>query len=392
MLESIVKRPDKLELARRCSLGSHINHYLTHLSSLGYKKATIRNYARILLNFARFIDEQKEYNIRNLSDWIEPFLRPVKQRYYRRAKRNVIRPFVRFLQKEGFVSELINKEPSPPFWNLVCEYETFLREQRNLANKSIGYSRFYCLKFLHHLHATGITDIRLLKYETVQEFIEMETQYYSRISINRNAGIIRKFVSYLKSQGKIKNDFSKSIIAPKLYRHEHCPKYLPSDEIQAVLSAVDRRTRKGKRDFAILLLLTTCGLRSKEVVQLELEDIEWRRDIIHVRGRKVGNNSIYPLTPTVGESLLSYLKRARSPSAHRKIFLTAVAPYNAISTGVIRHLVKQYLCIAGIDRSWASTHTFRYSCAQRLFDDEFPVKVIADYLGHRETVQSVVGG
>ena len=72
MLESIVKRPDKLKLARTCSLRNHINHYLTHLSSLGYKKITIRNYARILLNFAGFVDKQKQYHIRNLSDWIIP--------------------------------------------------------------------------------------------------------------------------------------------------------------------------------------------------------------------------------------------------------------------------------------------------------------------------------
>ena len=190
MLESIVKRPDKLKLARTCSLRSHINHYLTHLSSLGYKKITIRNYARILLNFAGFVDKQKQYHIRNLSDWIEPFLKPVKKLYYRRGKRNIIRPFVRFLQKEGFVSEPTVKKFSPPFWDIVCEYETFLREQRNLANKTVGYSIFYCLRFLHYIHELGIEDISLLQYDTVQKFILTETQYYSRVSIKGNAGII----------------------------------------------------------------------------------------------------------------------------------------------------------------------------------------------------------
>lgn len=383
MLESIVKRPDKLKLARTCSLRNHINRYLTHLSSSGYKKITIKNYARILLNFAGFVDKQKQYHIRSLSDWIEPFLRSVKKSYYRRAKRNVIRPFVRFLQKEGFVSEPIVKKSSPPFWELVHEYETFLREQRNLANKTIGYSRFYCLKFLRHLHDAGIEDISLLKYDMVQNFIQMETQYYSRVSINGNAGIIRKFLSYLKSRGKIQKDFSRSIIAPKIYRHEHCPKYLTSDEIQAILSSVDRRTKIGKRDYAILLLLATYGLRSKEAAQLKLEDVEWRQDKIHIRGRKAGNNSVYPLTPSVGEALLSYLKKARPLSPHRKIFLTSVAPYKPICRGVIWHQVKKYLRLAGLDEWRASTHTFRYSCAQRLFDDEFPVKVIGDYLGHR---------
>ena len=158
---------------------------------------------------------------------------------------------------------------------------------------------------------------------------------------------------------------------------------MTGNQTQSILSSVDRRTKKGKRDYAILLLLATYGLRSKEATQLKLDDIEWRQDKIHIRGRKIGNNSAYPLTPSVGESLLSYLKKARPPSRHREIFLTSVAPYKPICTGVIRHIVKKYLVLAGLDMSWVSTHTFRYSCAQRLFEDEHPLKVIGDYLGHR---------
>jgi site-specific recombinase XerD len=133
----------------------------------------------------------------------------------------------------------------------------------------------------------------------------------------------------------------------------------------------------------MLLLLATYGLRSKETVQLELEDIDWWHDRIHIRGRKAGNNSVYPLTSSVGEAILSYLQNARPPSHHRKVFLTCNAPYRPICRGVVWHQVRKYLRRAGLDGRQASTHTFRYSCAQRLFDDEVPVKVIGDYLGHR---------
>lgn len=383
MLESIVKRPDKVTLARTCSLRSHINDYLAHLLSLGYQKTTINNYARILLNFAGFVDRQKRYHIENLSDWIEPFLKPIKKLYYQRCQRNIIRPFVRFLQMEGIVSEAIVKKTTPPFWDIVCKYETYLREQRNLANKTIGYSIFYCIKFLNHICGLGIKDISLLKYETVQEFVLMEAQNYSRVTLKSNTGTIRKFISYLKSRGKIQKDFSKSIIAPKTYSHDRCPKYLTSDEIQAIIGSVDRRTKIGKRDYAILILLATYGVRSKEAAQLKLGDIEWQQDKIHFRCRKAGNNSVYPLTSSVGEALLSYLKKARPPSRHRKIFLTTVAPYKPICRGVIWHQLRKYLRIAGLDEWQASTHTFRYSCAQRLFDDELSIKIIGDYLGHR---------
>jgi site-specific recombinase XerD len=295
----------------------------------------------------------------------------------------VIGSFVRFLQKEGFVSTPVFTSSLPPFWDLACEYETFLVQQRNLAHKTVSYSKYYCLKFLQYLHDSGINDISVVKYELVQRFVQAEVQHYSRVSMKGNVGIICRFLSYLKSHGRIPHDFSRSIIAPKTYKHERCPKYLTSDEIQAIVSSVDRRTRVGKRDYAILLLLATYGLRSKEAIQLELEDIEWRHDRIHVRRRKAGNSSVYPLTSSTGEAILSYLQNARPSSHHRKVFLTCNAPYRPICRGVVWHQVRKYLKYAGLDGCHASTHTFRYSCAQRLFDDEFPVKVIGDYLGHR---------
>jgi hypothetical protein len=245
MLESIVKRPDKLKFARSCSLRSHINRYLAHLLSLGYQRNTVKGFAYMLLNFASFVDKQEQYNIRDLSDWIEPFLKPVKKLYYQRKKRNIIRPFVRFLQEEGLVYKPTIKKTPEPFWDIVCEYKTYLCEQRNLASKTIGYSIFYCLKFLKYIYSLGIKDLSLLKYEIVQEFVLIESNYYSRSALKSNTGTIRKFISYLKSRDKIPNDFSKSIITPKIYSHERCPKYLSSDEIKAIFGSIDRRTKIG---------------------------------------------------------------------------------------------------------------------------------------------------
>jgi len=376
------KRPDKLELVRECSLANHVDRYLAHLLSSRYKRTTLRTYAGILLNFAGFVDDHEEYCLRNLSDWIDPFLMNTEKCRHRKALRCVIRPFVRFLQREDFVSIPAPASSQPPFWDLACEYETFLVQQRNLARKTVRYSKYYCLRFLQYLHDSGIDDLSAVKYELVQRFIQTEAQHYSRVSIKRNVGIIRGFLSYLKSHGRIPHDFARSIIAPKTYKHERCPKYLTSSEIHAIICSVDRRTRVGKRDYAMLLLLATYGLRSKEAVQLKLEDIEWRQDRIHVRRRKAGNNSVYPLTSSTGEAILSYLKNARPPSHHRKVFLTCNAPYRPICRGVVWHQLRKYLKCAGLDGCRASTHTFRYSCAQRLFDDEVPVKVTGDYLGH----------
>jgi site-specific recombinase XerD len=383
MLETIFKSQRKLEIVRKSSLREHINEYLAHLESLRYRRITIKRYACILLRFAEFLDKQGEYHIRDLPKWIDPFLRLPQKKYYRRAKLIIIGPFVRHLQNKGVVrsSPVVTESLRQ---KTLREYETYLREKLNLAEDSIVCARHYCAKFLDHIDTVGIKDLRDLKPKIVQQFIQNGHEKLSKSSICCRYWASKKYISYLKTLGVIQMDFSDVLIAPRIYQHQYYPRLLTREEIHAMLSSIDRRTSIGKRDYAMILLLSTYGLRGGEVVKIRLEDIEWRTDLLHIRGRKAGNNSVYPLTVSVGESILSYLKRARPPNRHRQIFLSCKAPHNPLTRSAITAAVKKYLSRAGLGTDRRSSHTFRYSCAQRLFDDEFSMKVIADYLGHRD--------
>ena len=86
-----------------------------------------------------------------------------------------------------------------------------------------------------------------------------------------------------------------------------------------------------KRDYTILLLLVTYGLRAREVAALTLEDIDWKRDRLHVRGRKADHSAIYPLAPIVGEAVLDYLQHGRPKIPERALFCRAFAPHTALS-------------------------------------------------------------
>jgi site-specific recombinase XerD len=115
-----------------------------------------------------------------------------------------------------------------------------------------------------------------------------------------------------------------------------------------------------------------------------LEDIDWRSQKIYIRGRKAGNHSVYPLTPSVANAIVTYLKESRHPnSKHRKLFLNHVAPFRPITTVVVRQVVQKYLRLTGLDPEGRGAHVLRHSCAQRLLEEEFSIKVIGDYLGHR---------
>ena len=83
-----------------------------------------------------------------------------------------------------------------------------------------------------------------------------------------------------------------------------------------MLEAVDRRTPIGKRDYAILLLLVTYGLRAREIAPMTLDDIDWRNDRLRVPERKAGHSTAYPLSSIVGEAILDYLKSGRCNLPH----------------------------------------------------------------------------
>lgn len=150
-----------------------------------------------------------------------------------------------------------------------------------------------------------------------------------------------------------------------------------------MLACVDRSSSRGKRDYAALLLLATYGLRSREVAAMTLDHIDWTHERLSVPGRKAGHSTAFPLSSSVGEALVDYLKHGRPQSAERHVFFMAFAPVRPISHTAISKLATKYLLKAGIQVSRPGSHTLRHSCVQRLVDADFSLKTIGDFVGHR---------
>ncbi|CDX52802.1 Putative integrase/recombinase (fragment) [Mesorhizobium plurifarium] len=96
-------------------------------------------------------------------------------------------------------------------------------------------------------------------------------------------------------EGLLQRDISKLVEVPQHYRLADIPRSIGWDSVQKMLDQVDRRTGVGRRDYAMLLLMITYGLRAREVAMLTLEDLDWKRDRLHVRERKAEHSTTYPL-------------------------------------------------------------------------------------------------
>ena len=366
-----------------CWLGDPINSYLTHLKLEGHSNQVLRSYSEVLASFAFFLREQGVGKTDEICGWVESFGDHESNPTSKESAHKLIIDFVSHLQKTGVLPKA--KVKASPFSRTLSGYETFLREIRGLKPTTIAERVSYCAKFLKHLRGSGVTRLRAIKHNNIETFVVSEGKRYARKTMVDKCSVLRKFLSYLYSKGTTRTDLSAVIAVPRLYKHERCPRFLNLAEIEHVLASINRSSAIGKRDYSMLLMLTTYGLRSVEVIHLRLEDIDWRTNRLYIRKRKPGNSSVYPLSVSVGNAIVDYLKNGRPENGYRSVFLSHRPPYRPFKNpNVVQVATKKYMHRAGFEIVGIGAHIFRYSCAQRLFEDNFELKVIGDYLGHRD--------
>jgi site-specific recombinase XerD len=150
-----------------------------------------------------------------------------------------------------------------------------------------------------------------------------------------------------------------------------------------LLSACDRSTPVGRRDYAILLLLARLGLRAGEVVALELEDLHWRVGEITVRGKGCIHHRL-PLVPEVGEAIAAYLRRDRPASASRRVFLRTKAPHRGFAgPGTVTTVVRCAVGRAGLEPASRGAHLLRHSLATGMLRRGASMSEIAELLRHQ---------
>lgn len=156
------------------------------------------------------------------------------------------------------------------------------------------------------------------------------------------------------------------------------------EEAQRLLATTEGDQPKNIRDRAILMLLLIYGLRSGEVCALRLEDLDWERELINVPRGKQRSTQCYPLTSTVGEAILRYLKEARPRSTHREIFLSMRAPIHPLVPESLYRVVRNRLRPLDDSLRHYGPHMLRHTCATHLLAEGYSLKEIGDHLGHRD--------
>jgi site-specific recombinase XerD len=269
----------------------------------------------------------------------------------------------------------------------ICnEYETWLREERGLAQASIDAFLWEARCFLTwQLDRSGIEGLEGVTVGDIDSYMDLRGSKLTRSSLKCTAERLRSLLRYLHRTVRVAADLSPHIIAPRLYAHEGVPSILERDQITAVLASTSMdTTAAGLRDHAILQLLATYGLRAGEVRNMRIEDIDWRAEVVRIRHSKTQACTLLPLMEPVGEAILTYLRSGRPATDAREIFIRTRAPYRKL--GKLYSLVRRRLRDAGVKPlGKCGPHIFRHARATELLRAAVPKKVIGDLLGHRST-------
>lgn len=367
------------------SLRKYVGEYVHDLAAQGYKPSTLDHYRTDLIRFINYVEQHGIHSPKRFSLYAYKLIPCCSSsKWVYRTTRTTVNRFIEYLVRKDIISDSKRVIPKTRYARLTDEFVQFQIDHRGVCSEYAKAVKRYCECFFAYLQSHSVRRLTALKPDVVFEFITNDSIRYRRKTVSSRCSILRSLLTYLYRKGLIHRNLAGVVIAPRIYRDEACPRFISTSEVNAILSQINRNTPAGLRNYAMIFLLATYGLRGIEVIRLKLDDIDWHNNELHIRTRKAGNNSTYPLSVSVGEAILNYLQKCRPNSNARHVFLSVKAPYQPlVYTYSIGCQVRKYMAAAGIKVDRPGTHTFRYSCAQKLLDCGTPLKTIGDYLGHR---------
>jgi integrase/recombinase XerD len=194
---------------------------------------------------------------------------------------------------------------------LLSEYLAFLRNHRGLSKEAIRFRKNDTISFLRALKTQNETDIGEISAKHVYDYIIKTAKLMPRPSRKHLCTSIRSFLKFAHFKGYVQRNLIEAVpvIGPPKLRT--VPQGISWESVEKLLAVPNRETHSGRRNYAVLQLLTAYGVRIGQVAKLRLQDINWRKGSIHFQASKWGNPLSLPLYPKVADALLSYIRETR---------------------------------------------------------------------------------
>jgi len=283
----------------------------------------------------------------------------------------------RIVKKKGYVKP-------PQFKEVLTAYEEECESNEySLRGMRGRLQRLFF--FVDYLALRKVMNVEQITPEVISNYVVSICPKHEK-SIAAILTTLRVFLRFLFVNGYITKDLSLSVPEQNRYYYPAVPpKWEPAD-VRRMLSAIDRGSPLGKRDYAILLLVAKLGIRVSDVKALKLSYLNWNDKTITFTQEKTKTEVTYPILHDVGWALIDYLQNSRPICDSPYLFVRLHAPFEAFGEDANLHnIITKYTRMAGIPIPSGrrhGLHSLRHSLASSLLEHGVSLAVISEILGH----------
>jgi site-specific recombinase XerD len=368
-------------LIRPQEFEGQIKKFLATMKERGYSEITLKSYQSFLRKTCSFVEQNgalnytKEYSEMFLTDILLGL--PLSESY-KKHTRTAVRRFNEYLCDSPYAYRQPKGGVEPPaVFRKTLECYLMEMADRGLKPATIDCRRIFATQFLNSIEAQGVNSIEGIAASHVGTAV---------LCAGSMEGICKKlpyFLKYLYCSGLTKKDFSK--VVPPFLPDRKLPTVYKKEELRNVLEGIDCNSVTGKRDYAILLMLATYGIRATDLVCLKVGNIDFQHDCFSFIQSKTGNEYRATLLPAVKGALLCYLAEAASVHSQSPLFRRVLVPCGALSRSAVWSIVASRLkCSVVINGRKRGAHAIRSSMASGLIADDVPYTVVQKVLGHTD--------
>lgn len=365
-------------------LVGHAAGFRADLESQGYRPNVVANQLQLFAHVSRWLASKGLGPQHLTGERVAEFLSVRRSAGYTLwLSEKGVAPLLRYLRKVGAA-------PAPEAPVAVAsadraleEFRSYLVYERGLAPGTVAADVHIARLFLA---SRGHADLGLEALTPADVVAFVTAQCEQRSAAYVTAGL-RAFLRFCHLSGRTQRPLVGAVPRVASWRLTKLPKAVPPDTVQALLAGCDRRTTYGRRDFAVLMLLSRLGLRAGEVAGLRLDDIDWRAGELIIRG-KGSKLERLPLPVDVGAAVAAWLQRGRPRCAAREVFTRVRAPHQKLSPGGIGAIVHAACVHAGIDGVHA--HRLRHSVATQMLAAGAGLAEIGQVLRHDSLLTTAI--
>lgn len=368
-------------------LAPYVSGFDRELGSRGYTRLSANGQLRLMAHVSRWLAGDGLGAAGFTPQRVEAFCVVRRREGYRGLRTaKALRPLQEFLQQQGVLPGPVVREPASEEERLLARYRDYLVHERSLVEPVVvAWGQAATLFLAAYPGLLG--DGPAVDAGQVSAFCVRELPGRGRAAAKNLAAALRSFLRFVHVEGLVDAPLAQAVPAVAIRKGAGLPRGISPATLGRLLASCDRRTRVGRRDYAILLLLARLGLRSREVARLTLEDFDWRAGDVLVHG-KGGRDERLPLPGDVGAAVAGYLRRGRPRSKTRAVFLRAIAPAVALTPHAMSWVVYAACDRAGLPRVGA--HRLRHTAATEMLRAGASLTEVGQVLRHAAVATTAI--